>query len=552
MTPQAVKKVVESLSDKIAAITDEHIKSVIDVLLNLLELQAEEIERLTKENQEQKDEIKRLKGEKGKPNIRKQSAEDHSSEKDRKPRNKRNKKKTAKKPKLTIHKTVACGVESSELPPDAVLKSYEDVIIQDIILSVENTKFRRAVYYSPSLKKTFSGQLPGGYAGDYGPGVRALILSLYHDGRMTQSAITRFLTTAGIQIAKSTVARLLIEGHDAFHQEKSAIVAAGLTATDYQHIDDTGGRVHGKNHYVNILSNPYYTAYFTLPKKDRYSILSLLCQGELRFDLTPDACTLMAELNLPQPRIDILRQQTPRTDMTDNEMDVLLKRLFPNPKKHHSYRRMIREACAITAYRKRDDAIRFLIADDAPQFKKITQALGLCWVHEGRHYKKLNPMTKRYRTILDNFITKFWGFYHDLLAYKQQPTTPSKTLLSTQFDTLFTPNTAYTALNTSIMRTANKKQSLLLVLQHPHLPLHNNDAELGARVQARIRDIHLHTMSQLGTQAKDTFATLVQTARKLGVNLYDYFYDRITLNYQMNSLAETIPKLSNNPIIESG
>ena len=29
-----------------------------------------------------------------------------------------------------------------------------------------------------------------------------------------------------------------------------------------------------------------------------------------------------------------------------------------------------------------------LICDDAPQFKLLTETLGLCWIHDGRYYKK--------------------------------------------------------------------------------------------------------------------------------------------------------------------
>ena len=36
--------------------------------------------------------------------------------------------------------------------------------------------------------------------------------------------------------------------------------------------------------------------------------------------------------------------------------------------------------------------MRTLVCDDAPQFKLLTEELALCWVHEGRHYKKLNPL----------------------------------------------------------------------------------------------------------------------------------------------------------------
>lgn len=85
-----------------------------------------------------------------------------------------------------------------------------------------------------------------------------------------------------------------------------------------------------------------------------------------------------------------------------------------------------------------------------------------------------------------------------------------------------------------------KKKSLLLPLIFPFLPLHNNPAELGARAQARMRDINLQTVSENGTKTKDTFATIVQTARKHSVNIYNYVYDRVTKKYEMPSLANLI------------
>ncbi len=47
-------------------------------------------------------------------------------------------------------------------------------------------------------------------------------------------------------------------------------------------------------------------------------------------------------------------------------------------------------------------------------------------------------------------------------------------------------------------------------------------------------------MSDKGTEAKDTFMTIAETAKKLGVNIYHYLYDRITQKYAMPSLADLI------------
>jgi hypothetical protein len=107
---------------------------------------------------------------------------------------------------------------------------------------------------------------------------------------------------------------------------------------------------------------------------------------------------------------------------------------------------------------------------------------------------------------------------------------------------LFATTTGHDALDQRIAITRAKKNALLLLVDFPFLPLHNNASELGTRVQARICDINLQTVSENGTKSKDTFATIVQTARKLGVNVYLYIYDRITKKLDMPSLVEMSPK----------
>ena len=127
-----------------------------------------------------------------------------------------------------------------------------------------------------------------------------------------------------------------------------------------------------------------------------------------------------------------------------------------------------------------------------------------------------------------------------MLEYKESPTPKRAKKLSKKFDILFSEKTGYDELDKRIAMTKSRKDSLLLVLTYPELPLHNNASELGARAQARKRDISLHTMSDKGTEAKDTFMTIVETAKKNGVNVYHYLYDRITQKYEMPSLANLI------------
>ena len=200
------------------------------------------------------------------------------------------------------------------------------------------------------------------------------------------------------------------------------------------------------------------------------------------------------------------------------------------------------EAAAIAAYHTTNkcSCCRYFLADDAPQFKKLTEELALCWIHEGRHYNRLDPIVPCNVDALKDFKTRFWDFYGELLKYKNDPSPEKAEKLSLEFDELFSTKTIYDAFNDRIEKTRNKKKELLKVLKYPWLPLHNNDSELGARVEKRRQDVSLHTISEAGTTAKDAFLTITQTAKKLGVNAFKYINDRVSKKFSMPALSDLI------------
>jgi len=210
----------------------------VKLLINGVEEFSNENDKLLTENQLLKDEINRLQGEQGKPDIRANKKDgDISSEKDRKKDQPPKKKKSkAKNHKITTHLKRDCKVDRSNLPDDVVSKGYESTIVQDIVIKPENTEFKREIYYSPSQKKRFIAPLPLGYVGEFGPGIKALVLCLYNDGVMSQPAICRLLNTAGIHISAATISRIITDEVSIFHQEKAELFSAGLQSTDYQHI----------------------------------------------------------------------------------------------------------------------------------------------------------------------------------------------------------------------------------------------------------------------------------------------------------------------------
>jgi hypothetical protein len=197
------------------------------------------------------------------------------------------------------------------------------------------------------------------------------------------------------------------------------------------------------------------------------------------------------------------------------------------------------EAAAVAAYHAQQDfpIVELLLCDDADQFKRLTHELALCWIHDARHYKKLTPVITHHRNQLDDFMRPYWDLYDALLNYRQAPTPEEAARLSQRFDNLFATRTGYADLDARIAKTQAKKDALLMVLKHPELPLHNNPAELAARRRVRKRDVSFGPRTEEGTLAWDTFMSIADTAKKLGVSFYHYIFDRV-------SQANHIPKLA--------
>jgi hypothetical protein len=108
------------------------------------------------------------------------------------------------------------------------------------------------------------------------------------------------------------------------------------------------------------------------------------------------------------------------------------------------------------------------------------------------------------------------------------------------FAPLFGTVTGYGRLDDRIAKTRAKQACLLLVLDHPEIPLHNNAMELGARRRVRKRDVSFGPRTEAGIRAWDTFQTIIATAQKLGVNAYHYIRDRLSGVPQLPALADLI------------
>ena len=127
------------------SIADEQARELVRRLLNVLEDVMADLRAVQAENQRLRDEINRLKGEQGRPKVQSNTPQpphtDHSSEQER--RKPKTWSKHHKTDCIPIDREQVVEVAPDRLPPDAVFKGYEDVVVQDVIFRTDTVLFHK-------------------------------------------------------------------------------------------------------------------------------------------------------------------------------------------------------------------------------------------------------------------------------------------------------------------------------------------------------------------------------------------------------------------------
>lgn len=537
--------------------TKESYHAVFVLLLNAIEKVCFELESVKKENQALKDEINRLKGEAGVPDIGKGSKKEGknvSSDK-REEGKKEEKDNIGEKERLEIgiDRTVMLNPRAEELPADAVFRYYRKVIVQDLNLLRDNVAYTLGVYYSPSMQKTYSPDLPLEHQnGGYGTNLRSLIQLLHHKGQMTQGKIEDLLQDLGIRISSGSISNILLASSDWVLEEQRAILAAGIAGSSYTGSDSTQNKEKGVAKKTHIIVGMYFVAYYTLSSKARLDVIRAFLgnpEEDLQIIYNKEARNLFTLFKVSQEdQVKLSQLLEEGQKMSLEAFKKWVEKEAPTLFLKKNIFTRIQESLVLGYYHTQEDfpIIDRLLSDDAPEYQKIARLYhALCWVHDARHYNKLNPQFDANRTLLNDFLSQYWDFYDQLRAFKKIPydqQITQKDLLNAKFDTLFSKITGYDHLDQLILRTKKNKSELLAVLLNPALPLHNNAAELAVRQIVRKRDISLHTWSDKGSKVRDAFLTIIETAKKLGVSATKYLQDRITQQCLMPSLASLVTK----------
>lgn len=443
--------------------------------------------------------------------------------------------------RLKVNRSLIIAPQS--LPDGSRLRGYQDFFVQDLSIEPFNTRYRLARYQTPS-GEYLVGQLPAALNhAHFGPTLVSYIIHQHHHQRVTQPLLLSQLRQWGVDISSGQLNRLLIEHNEVFHHEKDRLLPAALASSDYIHVDDTGARHRGRNGYCTHIGNEHFASFTSTESNSRINFLELLRAPYTDYRLNNAAWEYLRQYKFPRDPAQSLRNGPAHFD-DSSAWSAHLDALNITPVRH---RRIATEAALLGAGAHHHTRLHELvvISDDAGQFNVHHHAL--CWIHAERNFQALVPFNDTQSKHLAWAREQLWLLYADLKDYKLNPNAEDKLEISARFDELCRAKTHFQTLNQALKRLRNNKAELLLVLERPHIPLHNNSAERDIRGYVIKRKISGSTRSGNGRRARDTFASLNKTCQKLGIGFWDYLLDRVSLTNLIAPLPQLIIQAAAKP-----
>lgn len=544
------------MSSKVIEITETNRTPLVDSLLRKIEERDQVIDELhdviralKEQIQELKDEIAALKKSPKRPKFSKKSNKKSKSRDSNDPGKRPGSTKREKKSQLRVDDTKV--ITPPDLPEGSKLKRTRRVVIQNLVLKSFNTKYVLEEWESPS-GQLISAQIPKGVSQDsFGNDLCRFILYQYHHCQVTQPLIYEQLQELGVDISVGQINRILTENKDIFHDEKGEILRKGLEISEWVQTDDTGARHKGKTGYCTHIGNNLFAWFGSSETKSRINFLSILNEafgGKYKLDSL--AFRYMEQEKLPKGPLNKLRNSIKLGFKCEDDWSKWLRNLGIAKPRHI---KIATEAAlfsgAVDAGLNRN---LIILSDDAGQFNIPLMIHALCWVHEARHIKELLPISEEGRLAQEKALEGIWAFYEELKAYCLSPSKKHRGAILEKFDRLFNTKTCFSSLNLAMKRIYGKKQELLVILDHPDVPLHNNGSEGDIREFVKRRKMSGGTRSAAGRQCRDTFASLKKTCRKLGISFWNYLGDRLSEVGSIKGLAVLMEeKAAKNSLISS-
>src|SRR6266404_2306958 len=174
----------------------------------------------------------------------------------------------------------------------------------------------------------------------------------------------------------------------------------------------------------------------------------------------------------------------------------------------------------------------FVSDDGSPNGESLNVKIKqLCWIHEIRHYQKLFPFFNNHQEIQKDILQQWRTFYHQAKHYSEAPPIAQykqKEQINELFDQITSQTTGYDLVDKQLKLTLKKKERLLAFLDHPELPIHNNQCESDIRPFVIIRKISGATKSYAGDKSLARHLSVIKTAQKQGLDVFQTLHGLLT------------------------
>jgi hypothetical protein len=484
--------------------------------------------------QQLEDEIARLKGLKTRPVIAPSRLETPLPKPSPLGRKRPGSDKRSKTDQLTI--TDDKVIPLLDKPPKSIFKGYEPYMVQELVIEPRVILYRRERWLTPDGQTLIAPLPPEVIPGShFGPNLICFIIHQYHHQHVTQPLLWEQLDQVGIAISMGQLSRILTEQKEAFHHEKAQLLPAGLEVSPYVQVDDTGARHKGRNGYCTQIGNDLFASFESTDSKSRLNFLELLRRPHLDYVINEIAVGYWEEQQLAAAVVEKLRQG-PCQFGDAAEWHSRLQELGITAERHV---RIASEGALLGSLIEHGVSSELgILSDGAGQFNVLVHIA--CWIHAERPLTRMVPYSEEHRAAIDKARQRIWEVYQDLKAYRLEPTDTQRPILEARFDECCAERTNFPSVDAVLKGMSQKRADLLRVLDRPEVPLHNNLSEGHMRDYVKKRKISGSTRSESGRRARDTFASLKKTCRRLGVNFWAYLQDRLRGHGRIPPLAELI------------
>ncbi len=475
-----------------------------------IQAQAEQIAELKATVQELRDEITRLKNTPKRPKFRSSGYPRSSSSKGHQNTHNRQAADLAQDlPAKKIREEMP-----SHVPEGSRFKGYATYSVQELSLTPKDVMYKLEVWQTPDgsvIRAMVPAEVEGSH---FGAELRALIHGLYASG-MTQPAIFQFISNVGIEISEGQIHNILMGEAESYEKQSEAILSAGLQEASYIRVDDTGAKHCHQNGYCTHIGGQYFAYYKSTASKSRLNFLRLLAQGKEGYVINEAFIWHLFESGVEDDVLNIFEAYQGKRYGTKKGLIRLLNAVGIREKK---LRLKCLEAGFVGFIQETLKAGQVLISDRAGQFAILNHAD--CWVHMERPLRKLIASTPKIEQEIRQVREAIWILYEQVkeASLSQQ----GKAEVHAAYDALLAKEVVSPGVRTVLDAFRDHRDGLLKALDHPGLPLHNNDSERGIRGMVKFRNVSGGTSSEEGRVFRDGLMTLKQTCYRIGQNFWDF------------------------------